>query len=133
MGTAGYQCVLYASTHATPDDEIAKAKDVELSASGNAIDISTRDGNGWKEFVAGLKEWEVTVDQLWVGTDAGLQALRDAFLAGTLMYVKLVDAAGYGFSGTCYLTSMKRGEPLDGAVVLPVSLKGTGALAVVTP
>lgn len=133
MGTAGFNCILYAESTTPPNQVIAKARDVELSANGEVIDISTRDSDGWKEHIPGLKEWELSMDELWVATDTALQALRSAFLNSTLLYVKIVDAGGYGFSGSGYLTSMKRGEPLTGAVSFPCTLKGTGALSVVTP
>lgn len=133
MATAGYSCVLYAKASAPADAAVSYSKDVEMNANGNAIDVSSRAGAGWKEFIMGLSEWDVSIDQLWVPTDTVLQAIRAAFLAKTLFYIKIVDAAGYGFSGSGYFTSMKQGQPLDGGVMLPFTFKGTGALTAVTP
>ncbi len=126
-GQAGFGCVLKIGTNT-----LGIAENVELSATGTALDTTTRSSAGWKEFVQGLKEWGATVDQLWVPTDAGLQAIRSAFLNGTVLAVQFLDANGVGFSGNCIVTSMKRGEQLGQAVKLPVILKGTGALTSVT-
>lgn len=195
MSKAGWNCQLVIGTGAAAR-VVGKARDVELSAQRNSIDITTRDSNGWKEFVPGLFEFELSVDQLWVPDDAALILLRDAFLNGTSVAIKIEDVnskadttwaaltayltnvyrkptvpnglrykctragtsgaveptwpttlaatvndpdingaqwtaelAGVGFTGTCYVTGMKKGQPLDGAVVLPITLKGTATLA----
>ena len=101
--------------------------------SASEIDVSVRGGAGWKEFVQGLREWGVTIENLWVPTDAGIAALRTAFAAGSCLTVRVIDDNGYGWSGSCIVTALGRGEPLDGAVTMPVTLKGTGAPADETP
>jgi predicted secreted protein len=130
----GYTCVLTVDAAAGGPDPstVGKARDVELSASGNTVDISSRGGAGWKEFLAGIKEYEVSCDQLWVADDAALVLLRDAFLNGTTLLITLLDSNGDGFSGTVVVSSMKKAQPLDGGVMLPVTLKGTGTLTAVT-
>jgi predicted secreted protein len=121
----GLECVLKVGAATA-----GKARDVELSASGNPVDITCRDSAGWKEFLMGLKEWEVSVDQVWVADDTALAALRAAFIGGTSVAIEVRDAAaGNGFTGTAFISSMKLGQPLDGGVMLPMTLKGTGALA----
>lgn len=127
----GYLCTL------TVDDgapkTVAKARDVKLTADGKEIDVSSRSGAGWKEFLQGLKEWALSVDQVWVADDTGLAALQAAFLSGDVLAAELLDADGYGFSGDVIVTKFERGEPLEAGVMCPVELKGTGALAPVTP
>ena len=126
-GQAGFNCVLKIGSNT-----LGIAENVELSATGAALDVTSRGSAGWKEFIQSLKEWDAAVDQLWVPTDAGLQAIRSAYFAGTQLAVQFLDSGGVGFSGNCLVTSMKRGEPIGGAVKLPVTLKGTGALTVVS-
>lgn len=126
-GVAGFNCSLVAGSQT-----IGKGRDVSLDMSATEIDVTTRDSSGWKEFLQGLKEWGATVDQLWVPTDAGLQALRDAYLSGNELSVVFTDDDGWGFSGTAIVTGLGKPEPLDDAVALNVTLKGTGALSVVT-
>lgn len=127
MAKKGYECVLKIGANTA-----GKSTSVELSANGNPIDITTRSSNGWKEFLQGLKEWEVSVEKLWVADDAALAALRSAFLNGTTVAVEVRDgAAGNGFTGTAIVNSMKFGQPMDGGVSFPITLKGTGALTYV--
>jgi predicted secreted protein len=130
MGKAGFNCELLAG-----EDVVGKAKNVKLSCSAGTVDITTRSSAGWKEFIAGLKEWDISVDQLWISSDTALQAVRDAYLNGTSLAIKVHDAAGdgYGFEGTAIVSSLGLDQPLDGACLVPATLKGSGALAVHTP
>ncbi|MCX7805043.1 MAG: phage tail tube protein [Planctomycetota bacterium] len=128
MAAAGYSCTLKIGGSA-----VAYARDVKLDSSAGTIDVSSRAGSGWKEFLAGLREWGVSIDHLWVPSNAQMQALRAAFLAGTTVTVQVLDDGGYGFSGTAYVTGIEHGQPLEGGVTFACTLKGTGALSVVTP
>lgn len=120
---AGFDCVL-----ALGGNTIAYAQDVELSMSASEIDITTRNDSGWKKFLQGLKEWGATVDHLWIPTDAGLQAIRDAYVDGSELLATFYDDSGKGFSGQVLVTGMTFPQPLDDGVDLNVTLKGTGAL-----
>lgn len=124
----GYKCVLTVG-----GETVGKARDVELSADSNEIGKTTRESNGWNEWEQGHKNWSISAEELWVPSDSGLQALRSSYLNGTELAVELKDENGYGFSGTVYVASMGVSQPLEGSVVMPATLKGTGALAVVTP
>lgn len=128
----GYECVLTIDNGVDDPATVGLAQNVELSASGSAVDVTTRDGAGWKEFIAGLKEYEISCEQLWVADNAALVILRNAYTAGTQLSITMLDSAGDGFSGNVVITSMKKGQPLDGGVTLPITLKGTGALTPVT-
>jgi predicted secreted protein len=123
---AGFNAVL-----TVDGNTVGKASDVELSLGSTEVDISTRDGAGWKAFLQGLKEFSATVDQLWVPTDAALQALRDSWLNGTLLAAVFTDDEGNGFSGDVFVSAMSKGEPLDDAVTLNCTLRGTGTLSLV--
>lgn len=124
---AGFDCVLTVGGSTV----VGKAQNVELTGSAAEIDVTTRSSDGWKEFIQGLKEWGASIDQLWVPTDTGLQALRDAWLTGDELAATFLDPDGNGFSGQIIVTGLNKGEPLDGAAVLPVTIKGTGPLSVV--
>ena len=124
-GLVGFNAVLKSGSTI-----IGKAKDVELDVSASEVDTTTRMSGGWKEFVQGLKEWSITVDQLFIISDVGLILLRDAFLNGNELAISMEDENEDGFSGTVIVTNMKFAQPLDGAIMLPVTLKGTGVLVV---
>lgn len=126
-GSVGFKCILTAG-----GVTIARSQNVNgPNVSKTPVDVTTRDGNGWKEFLGGLKEWDAEVEHLFVGTDTGLQALRSAFLNDSELAVVFTDDSGHGWSGNCIVTKLGFNQPLDGAVAFPVSLKGTGALTAV--
>lgn len=133
MGKPGYNASLSVGVSPTV---CGKMKDVTLDQVASAIDISTRDGAGWKKFIQGLKEWSISGEQLWVPDDTAYELIETAFRAGSEIAVSMLDVAGaggHGWTGNAIVTKLGRGEPLDGALVVPVELKGTGALTVVDP
>jgi predicted secreted protein len=127
QGVAGFNCVLKAG-----GNTVGKAQDVELPMTATEVDTSTRDGAGWKSFIQGLKEWGATIDHLWVPSNAAYQALRDAFLNGTEIAVEFEDDGGDGFSGNALVMGLTLGQPLDDAVTIPITIKGNGALSVLS-
>jgi len=132
MGLPGFKGEL--TIGSGPGTVAGKAKDVTPDLSAGDIDISTRSGNGWKEFIQGLKEWSVDVDHLWVPDDAAYTALQTAFLNGTSVDVQFLDETdGYGWSGVAFVNGLKKAEPLDGAQMVSIKLRGTGELTPVTP
>ena len=121
----GYECVLTAGLQT-----VGKARDVTgPTGTATEVDVTVRDSGGWKEFEQGLKEYGITIDQLWVPTDAALQALESAYFSGSQIAWQAVDANGYGYSGNAIVVGIDFGQPLDDAVVMPVTLKGTGAMS----
>jgi predicted secreted protein len=130
MGTPqrGFECTLSVTPSGGAVSTVAKARDVELNAGSDDADITSRSSAGWEESLQGLKEWFIKADQLWITDDAGLQALRSAFLSGATLAVSLLTLAGNGFSGNAFISEMGNPQPLAGGVTLPVTLQGTGAL-----
>jgi len=123
----GFDCVLTFGGNV-----VGKAQDVDLTMSATEIDVTTRDAGGWKKFIQGLKEWGLTTDQLWVPTNAALQAIRDAYLNGTEVAITVLDEDGFGWSGCVIVSGLGSPQPLDDGVQLNATMKGTGALTPVT-
>lgn len=126
-GQVGFQCQLTLAS-AT----IGLAQDVDIESSKGEAVTTRRSSQGWKELLPSIGEWSAPIKALWVPTNAGLQAIINAYLAGTKLAATFLDAFGYGFSGNCYVMSLKRGEALEDAVAVEVGLTGTGALSYVT-
>jgi predicted secreted protein len=109
---------------------IAKARDADVDMSATEIDTTTRDDNGWKTFIQGLKEWGLSVGQIWVPTNAGLIVLRDAYFSGSTLAIQLRDPDNHGYNGNVIVSGLTKGEPLDDVCTLDVTMKGTGALVI---
>lgn len=122
-GIAGFNMILKIGGSAS-----GEAKDVDFNKQADEIDTTTRSSGGWKEFIQGLKEWDIDAGHLYVPSDAQILALQNAFLNGTVVAVEVEDPDGNNWSGNAIVTNISDAEPLDNAVMISVTLKGTGAL-----
>lgn len=122
----GYECQL-----SVGGQIIAEARDIELPSSHDEIDASTRGSSGNKQWLMGMREWTVTIDQLWVFSDAGRQALETAYFARSLVEVSFLDKDGNGYEGCAFVREFTFGQPLNDAVTYNVTLRGHDALTAV--
>jgi predicted secreted protein len=87
-------------------------------------------GDDWKEFLAGLNGWTVSVEAHFDKADTtGQIAIQNAILAGTSLSVKLyVDDTNY-YSGTVYVSNQSINDSVSDLVTASYSLQGSGALS----
>jgi TP901-1 family phage major tail protein len=100
-----------------------------LNGGTDEIDVSSKDSNGWKESLAGLKNWSLEFDSLLIESDAGLVALETAWLAGEKVQVQLATPAGATYTGPAIVTDFSYEAPHDGEATAKGTLTGAGALA----
>jgi predicted secreted protein len=127
-GKAGFRAVLTVG-----GVTIGKAQDVSPKFEGKEIQTTVREDNGWHTYIQGIKGWTADVDQLWVPDNTSNTTLTNAYLNGTVVAVSMLDEDGYGFSGSAIVTNLEPDEPLEDALTLKATLRGTGALIAVTP
>jgi len=99
-----------------------------LNRSGETIDTTTKDSEGWKENEAGLKEWGIDCDGLVVVDDTAYAALEAAFMASTEVTAEVAMPSGKKYSGTGIITDFPIEAPYDDEVTYSVSIVGNGAL-----
>jgi predicted secreted protein len=109
-------------------EEVGKAQDVTLHRAATAVDVTARDDDGWKAFRQGLKEFDSTVNQLFVPTDVALDIIEDAYENGTILAGQWRHPDGVGYNGSVIVIDLDKGEPLDGAPTINAKLQGTGKL-----
>jgi TP901-1 family phage major tail protein len=131
----GLQVILKANT-GTPESPtytvVGGQKDGSINITGDAIDVSSKDGDGWKEFLLGLKGWDMDLDGVIKENDAGAQALIDAFFNGDEILVKAEFPDGSFYSGNAVVVSMPIKAPMGGDATFTFKIQGTGALTPVT-
>lgn len=108
---------------------------LSISRSADSIDTDSKDTIGnWKSAIAGMKEWSIDVDGVYVPSDAAHTALTKAFNDGDLVCVKIMDqkkkSALYG--GLAAITDYSLDANYDDAVSYKISLQGNGALTDLT-
>jgi TP901-1 family phage major tail protein len=99
-----------------------------LNRSAETMDVTTKDSGGWKENLAGLKEFSIDADGLIVESNTAYQALEDAFNDGTAIDVELSTPNDTTYTGKVLVTDFPIELPYDDTVTYSVTLTGTGAL-----
>jgi len=113
-------------THAT-------SSAVELSM--ETIDVTTKDGNGYSEFLAGVRGLSMSGDMFYADDATyGPNALVTLFTGRTsavIRYSTEVSGDDY-FQCTGWLTSFSTSAGVEDAHTYSVSFQGTGALTFIT-
>ncbi len=134
MATAaitGYSALVAISTDGTTYNNIGEIRDCTLNVEGDAIDATSHDSGGWKEFIAGLKSWSVDGDALYIDVDAGQDAVYAALDGGTLLYIRFRPKTGTGkdnFAGRGIVTSWSLAGPNSDAATAKIKIQGSGSL-----
>ena len=114
---------------------VAGQQGLTINRSADTIEVSTKDTEGgWKASIAGMKEWSIDLDGLYVKDDASQAILSKAFTDGDLVCIKVYDAkAKKGlFGGIAAITDYPIEAPYDDAVTYSVSFSGVGKLTDLT-
>lgn len=113
--------------------KVAEVTNWTLDIEADMLDSTTFDGNGWRTFIAGLKQWSGSLEAKWkVNTDTtGQKALQDALLGGTVLSLKLDVNGTNNYTGSALVSTENVETPVDDIVTANFDIQGTGALAYV--
>lgn len=113
---------------------VAGQRGANLSMTADDIDITDKTTEGYKAFLAGLKEWSISCDGLVCLDDKGYDALLDKFLAGEVIEVDLRNEDySFGYRGLVAIASMDFDAQYDDALTYSCELKGASALYKIDP
>lgn len=109
---------------------ICNVKDLTLSMENGEIDVTTRCGAGFREYVAGLTDVTIDFSMIYDPTDARWEDLRAAFFDKTAEEFLVLDGANnvVGTEGLrlhAFVKSFTRNETLGEALMTDVSLRPT--------
>lgn len=107
---------------------LAGQRGASLSRSAETLDATSKDSDGWKQSIAGFKEWSIDCDGAFVQSDEAYSELERAFIASENVDVEIVMPAGKTYKGNATLTSFDMDFPYDDLVTYSLSLQGSGAL-----
>ena len=109
-------------------DKVAEIANWSLDLGADDIDITSFDSEGWKEFLAGLKEWSGSIEGNFVSTDTnGQRAILYAWLAGSELLFTFEIPSGVSFTGNAYVKPSIE-VPVDGKASFSCDFQGTGPL-----
>lgn len=108
---------------------IAGQQGLTINRAADSIDVTSKDTD-WKSTIAGMKEWSVESDGLYVMDDDAHAQLSAAFTDGDLVCVKLVNkkTSTSLFGGLAAVTDYTLEAPYDDALTYSLTLEGNGAL-----
>lgn len=98
-----------------------------LNRSAETIDVTDKTNDGYKEYMAGLKEWSVDFDGFIVTDDAGITLLDDCFEKREKVYLEIVMGKRK-YTGSGYITDYPVEFPLDSAVSYSLTVSGASPL-----
>lgn len=115
------------ATSLTGATELTNIQDVTINLSKDTVEISSRANSGFKQKVGTLKDASVTFKMLWKPSDAGFEAMRDAYLNDTEIAFYALDQAktvtgAQGIGGNFNVVNFSRSESLTDAMTADVEL-----------
>jgi len=113
-------------------NKIAEISNWSLDLGADDIDITSFDSNGWKEYLAGLKEWSGSIEgNLKTDDTNGQKAILNAWLSGASLAFTFVVSSGVTFQGSA-LVKPSIEVPVDDKASFSCDITGTGALTLPT-
>ena len=108
--------------------EMSNVKDVTLTLEAGEADITTRANGGWRATAPTLRECTCEFEMVWKPGDSGFDAVKAAFLAGSLLELAVLDQAretvgAQGPKGSFSVTAFSRSEALEEAITVSVTVK----------
>ena len=140
-GTSGKLCTLQIEGAA-----IAESRTFTLTQNQAVIDLTNRDSAWWSQFIAGIRDWEISGDGLYIYNDLARRRLQWHYSARNPVVLDIIltlpwheavigphapVAPLYGkvvFTAKCILTNLTYPAPHDDGATISFTLKGTDAL-----
>ena len=110
---------------------ISGQQGLTINRSADSIEITSKDTEGgWKSKIAGMKEWSIDNDGIYVPNDNSHSVLSAAFENGEPVCLKVIDKKNMRgmFGGLAVITDYSLEAPHDDSMTYSMSLEGMGAL-----
>ena len=123
----GNELLLYVNGSA-----IACCLNHSLQMSTEEIDVTTKDSDGWKEIILGLRSWTISGEGLTeFSATYGFDDLVTVWKNKTLVTInfKTSNADDAVFSGSAYITELAEDAGMNAATSFTFTLQGTGVLS----
>ena len=117
---------------------IGGQQDATMNLAGDPIEVTSKDGNGWKEYRFGLKGWDADLEAVIKESEAGINAAIAAFENKSTVLVKLLFPGGMMLTGNAMIVSLPMKTAMASAATYSFKIQGTGPLtrvstAITTP
>ena len=109
---------------------IAGQQGLTINRDKDTFEVTSKDSDGWKEFMGAFKEWSIDNDGIYVRDSDSHKLLKELFESDEPFLIKVTNQKTETdlFGGMAILQSYPVEAPYDDAVTYTASLQGTGAL-----
>ncbi len=110
---------------------LAENRNFNLTLNQALIDTTSRDSSWWQDSLAGIRDWEISGDGLYIFNDLAYRKLMYHYTnrsPATLTVILTLADGTITVTGECILTTLSEPSPHDDAGTLSFTLKGTGIL-----
>jgi len=99
-----------------------------LNRSKESMETTSKDSNGWRDRIGGIKEWGIDADGLLVINNNGYRILEDSFMNDSKLNVRIGTPSGIRYSGEVIVTDFPLEAGFEDMATYSVTLEGCGAL-----
>jgi len=117
----GASAVLLYGTSIASMAVLNNVRDLDAALTCEAKDMTPNATTGWKASTHGQRDLQISWSMVWDGADAGLQAIRDAYLQDTPIILWIAG----GMAAACLITTFERDERITSAVMVRVIARPT--------
>lgn len=115
----------YGTAGSTAATELTNIKNQTVSLTKNEADITVR-GSTWDLFLSTTKTASIDFDMVYDETDAGFNAIRNAFLNDTVLAFYFIPySGGSGLDADFEIMKWDEKADIKDAIIISVSLKPT--------
>jgi len=113
---------------------VAGQQSLTINRDGETIEVTSKDSDGWKEFIVGFKEWSMDQDGIYVKNEDSHKLIGKFYDNGEPILIKVTNQKDEQdmFAGMGLITSYPIEAPYDDSVTFTINLQGTGKLVDLT-
>lgn len=109
-------------------NKVAEISNWSLDLGADDIETTNFDSQGWKEYLAGLKEWSGSIEGNFKPDDTnGQKAILQAWLDGTVVEFEFKVSDSVTFEGSAFVKPSIE-VPVDDKASFSTDITGTGPL-----
>lgn len=122
----GHFCKLLGGTAGeTATKVLGKASEVQVACSKTEVESTTRETEGFKTYIAGLKDISLSFKHVYDPEDEGYQLLHNAFYNDTPLSLRPADNDGNGLEADWEIFTFDESQDDDDIVRVSVTAKPT--------
>ena len=113
-----------AGTSGVPTAELSNVTDVTITLDASEADVTSRDNDGFRATIGGLKECSIEFDMLYLAKDPGFRMIQQTWERSDQIHLAaLTGEGGEGPVGDFSITGFSRSEAMEEAIKYSVTAK----------